>query len=1099
MRTVLRSRGVSSAPASLVAITMMATTAVVVVADNDATVNAAAPVVVLNELHYHAADDNPAAEFIELLNTTDGAIDLSGWTIAGVSYTFPAGSSIGARQFLVVPATAYEGALSNGGERIRLRNAANTTIDEVEYDDVGLWPANADGEGDSLQRRDPESNGRLSGNWLSAPPSPGAANSISGPGVLPTFTSATHTVLPAPGAPLTISARLAGGVSPRLFYRVNQDPEIEVGVTVSGTQVTAQIPGQSAGTLVRYRWFATSATNGTVGTWPRQGDGAFYSGTTVATTQTSKLPRLEWFMDAPVYNSMIRDLTLTGDQGYPAVLAYNGVIYDNARVRVKGQVSRFLPKKKLKFILAPGYELSMPGILLEPVDEFAMHGSWIDKSFLREVVASEIMTAAGVPASQALPMRLELNGGFYGLYTYVEQQDGGFRDRVGIDDSVVYEVGGGQQFGLLAATDAGLSQAALRAKYDKETFEWEDDAALREFIRIVNALRGPAEREWILDNMDVPSVVNMLATSMVIQHQDLGHKNYRLLRDEFGRWGMFPTDFDLTLGRRWSEVTGPTSEFVGVAGAFENPGGPLFETFFFDPVLSAMVRQRIRHLTTTIFEQNRIAARVAQLSATITDEAALDRQVWGTYGNFETAERAQSRMINSFVVPQYNRLRGTLANQGRVDRQDQPSVPAIQISAVQPVDGTIPEHVIITNSGPVPIDVSGFTINEIELVVPGGTIMQPGAGLFFFTEDFEGPLPVPNRWFGGKAGEELDDRRQRLTLATDTGLVIDVYDALSAGQRTQLSGLAGRTALVVVTAVDSTREGYLQVLPCAAAPGATSNVNTDGPGQIRASLAVVQFDGSGRACVYNNLPVHVVADLQAYLASSSWDGSVAGRLLDTRSGARLAAGQMTRINGLPNRSALIGLTAVDASPGFFQVLPCDATPGAASNLNVDAAGQNIANLATVRFGADGSACVFNQQPAHLIVDLQGYLAEGALDDVADSRLVDTRTGARPAAGSRTIITGTPDTSAIVNLTATEADPGFFQVLPCGQASGGSSNLNTDRGNQTRAASAIVRFDSAGQACVFQSVAGHIVVDLQAYFAPSALDDVADTRLADTRR
>jgi len=44
----------------------------------------------------------------------------------------------------------------------------------------------------------------------------------------------------------------------------------------------------------------------------------------------------------------------------------------------------------------------------------------------------------------------------------------------------------------------------------------------------------------------------------------------------------------------------------------------------------------------------------------------------------------------------------------------------------------------------------------------------------------------------------------------------------------------------------------------------------------------------------------------------------------------------------------------------------------------------------VRFDAAGRACVFNQTGTHIVVDLQGYMAEGAFDDVADLRLLDTR-------------------------------------------------------------------------------------------------------------
>ena len=204
---------------------------------------------------------------------------------------------------------------------------------------------------------------------------------------------------------------------------------------------------------------------------------------------------------------MVADTSLSGDDGYPLVLAYRGQVFDNAKIRVKGQSSRHWPKKKLKVILAPGQELEDEQFP-EPIDEFALHSNWSDRSFLRETLASEFMAAAGMRALQAFPARLELNGDFYGLYTYSEQPDGTYRDRYGLDDSEIWEVGPDNVFGTLAAGDAGISDSAFRARYEKETFEYLGDQKLRDVIAVINGLTGDAKRQWIYANMDVPSIVN---------------------------------------------------------------------------------------------------------------------------------------------------------------------------------------------------------------------------------------------------------------------------------------------------------------------------------------------------------------------------------------------------------------------------------------------------------------------------------------------------------------------------------------------------------------------------------------------------------------
>lgn len=214
----------------------------------------------------------------------------------------------------------------------------------------------------------------------------------------------------------------------------------------------------------------------------------------------------------------------------------------------------------------------------------------------------------------------------------------------------------------------------------------------------------------------------------------------------------------------------------------------------------------------------------------------------------------------------------------------------------------------------------------------------------------------------------------------------------------------------------------------------------------------------------------------------------------------IPGGSQTTVTGPAGRSAVVSVVAVDTTgPGYLQVLPCGASPGGWANLTTDAAGQIRAGLAVVPFAADGRACVYNQTRTHVVVDLQGTFEPGALDDVADVRLLDTRTGTKPGDGGRVVLTGRPDSTAIVSIAATEnVAAGYVQVLPCAAAPGGWANLNTDRAGQIRSALAFVRFDAAGTACVYVQRSTHVVVDLQAYLAPTAFDDVADVRLLDTR-
>ncbi|MBI5090479.1 MAG: carboxylesterase family protein [Actinobacteria bacterium] len=323
---------------------------------------------------------------------------------------------------------------------------------------------------------------------------------------------------------------------------------------------------------------------------------------------------------------------------------------------------------------------------------------------------------------------------------------------------------------------------------------------------------------------------------------------------------------------------------------------------------------------------------------------------------------------------------------------------------------------------------------------------------------------------------------------------------VAAGRQTPLEGLAGRSGVVSVVAVENDAAGYLQVLPCGDQPGESSNLNLDAVNEIRSVLAVAQFDDDGEVCLFNQTRTHLVADLQGWFAPGAFDDVPDERLLDTRFGPKPADGSQTAIAGRPGSTAVVSLVVTETiGAGYVQVLPCGTAPGGASNLNADAAGQTRATLAFVRFDAAGQACVFTQRSAHLVVDLQGYMAPGSFDDVADARLVDTRVGAVPAGGSSTEIVGRPNSTGVVMVVATETSgAGYVQVLPCATPPGEYSNLNVDRAGQTVAGLAFVRFGADGRACLFNQRATHLVAAVQGYLVDGAFEDVPDVRLLDTR-
>jgi Lamin Tail Domain/Immunoglobulin domain/Immunoglobulin I-set domain len=179
--------------------------------------------VVLSEIMYHPPDgaggvDNQEDEFIELFNMSAGPVPLyddlvptNTWQFRGaVSFAFPEGLSLASSNYLLVvsfdpssnaailaafrsrydlPAKTaifgpYEGKLDNSQESVGLyrpdtpegNEIPYVLIDKVKYQDQTPWPAEADGTGASLQRKQVGEYGNDPVNWLAAAPSAGAAS-----------------------------------------------------------------------------------------------------------------------------------------------------------------------------------------------------------------------------------------------------------------------------------------------------------------------------------------------------------------------------------------------------------------------------------------------------------------------------------------------------------------------------------------------------------------------------------------------------------------------------------------------------------------------------------------------------------------------------------------------------------------------------------------------------------------------------------------------------------------------------------------------------------------------------------------------------------
>lgn len=164
--------------------------------------------IVINEIMYHHGTRDERYEYVELYNRGSETVPLDGWAFTdGISYEFGQGVEMPPDSYLVIAKDPdlldtvydnltiginlcgpYSGSLDDHSERICLAKPLverdldtgefetyMVTADEVTYFDGGRWPTCADGQGASLELRDPRSDNDTPDAWADSDESAKAA------------------------------------------------------------------------------------------------------------------------------------------------------------------------------------------------------------------------------------------------------------------------------------------------------------------------------------------------------------------------------------------------------------------------------------------------------------------------------------------------------------------------------------------------------------------------------------------------------------------------------------------------------------------------------------------------------------------------------------------------------------------------------------------------------------------------------------------------------------------------------------------------------------------------------------------------------------
>ena len=607
--------------------------------------------VVVNEIMYHAPDDRDDLQFVELHNTGDKPVDLSGWTIKGAKHEFPPGSKIEAGGYVVVckslkefkrvygfdAASEFKGTLSHNGETVELLDATGKKIDGLKYKTRAPWPVAPDGESSSLERVCPTSPGDVPENWAPSPLSPGTPKPTGTPGKRNSVSSATLppvvsnvTFSPAHATPaqeIKVSAEVRSAAELKtveLLYRVagsgSEKAEVALAMTKgAGAAYTATIPAQKAGQLIRFRIRAADA-KGAERFYPHQNELrpalSVYVHDKFA---PGKLP-LGYVISAG--QKELRDAQIDPGAAFfrppfpePPARGNTAFVFvdpKTAEPRLFDFVS-LVPR-------AGGRKIKLhKDHTLDGMTTVAIMYEYMDKFPLAEFLAYELYRKAGVPCPRADFVRTWIDGRPIGFQLLLEQPNKSFLRHNGIDpNGNLYKA---MWFG-----------GTLVERHEKKTFPHTGHADLTEMMNKLLKVKGEEQWTFIKKTFDAEEMVNLYAARTILSDWDGFFNNYFLYHDtaKTGKWMMFPWDQDKTWGHhdgiRGYEVFFDMPITFGMEGDRQRgdiwwrPGGDVSRPFLANPTFRKHFLARTKELLETAYTDEAFGPVIKALGERLEDE-----------------------------------------------------------------------------------------------------------------------------------------------------------------------------------------------------------------------------------------------------------------------------------------------------------------------------------------------------------------------------------------------------------------------------------------------------------------------------------------------
>ena len=346
------------------------------------------------------------------------------------------------------------------------------------------------------------------------------------------------------------------------------------------------------------------------------------------------------------------------------------------------------------------------------VGEININGNGADSTYVRQTLAFDAHREAGVASCISALWQLRDNGTDDRVGVFIEQVDEDFLSRNGYDRD-------GDLYKMVQRSNLNPVFNDIVTGIEKKTNDKTDLATLGAFVAGLNLPTSDARRAYVIDNIDLPQMLNYLAARSIIQDADDLRKNFYVYSDIHGdcRWRIFPWDKDFTFGVLGDGGTHLPHPFFGDEEHKKqnaNQWNVLYDVLFEETTTQRLYLRRLRTLMDTVL----------QPSSTPTGQRYFENRAIEIIDPAAPPLSSNIGAINSYL----NSRRSVLFNNyPSLIPAAQPANPDISITAAEynPASGNQEEEYIrISNSENTEIDITGWTLSGgVDFTFPPGTVI----------------------------------------------------------------------------------------------------------------------------------------------------------------------------------------------------------------------------------------------------------------------------------------------------------------------------------------------------------------------------------------